>query len=101
MARNDNVGNSGARDPERIAGARRDAQHEPLRTRHPYARAKAKLWSKSKDCVCSPRRTLKLSDFGTRRRHDFCAALWFEALQEGFCKIHRHIKRQACHGSRP
>ena len=50
-----------------------------------YARAKAKLWSK----VERLRRLegegpLKVSDFGTRRRHGFLWQLWcVEALQEG------------------
>ena len=50
-----------------------------------YARAKAKLWSK----VERLRRLegegpLKISDFGTRRRHGFLWQLWcVEALQEG------------------
>jgi len=47
-----------------------------------YARAKAKLWSK----VERLRRLegLRLSDFGTRRRHGFLWQLWcVEALKEG------------------
>src|SRR5674476_268564 len=47
-----------------------------------YARAKAKLWSK----VERPRKLdgLRLSDFGTRRRHGFLWQRWcVEAVKEG------------------
>ena len=47
-----------------------------------YARAKAKLWSKVERLAQLP--ALKLSDFGTRRRHSFLWQRWcVEALKEG------------------
>ena len=47
-----------------------------------YARAKAKLWSKVERLAQLP--ALKLSDFGTRRRHSFLWHRWcVEALKEG------------------
>ena len=50
-----------------------------------YARAKAKLWSKVERLRRLEREgPLKVSDFGTRRRHGFLWQLWcVEALQEG------------------
>ena len=50
-----------------------------------YARAKAKLWSKVERLrVLAREGPLKLSDFGTRRRHGFLWQRWcVEALQEG------------------
>jgi nicotinate phosphoribosyltransferase len=47
-----------------------------------YARAKAKLWSKVEQLAKLP--DLKISDFGTRRRHGFLWQRWcVEALKEG------------------
>ena len=47
-----------------------------------YARAKAKLWSKVERLRELP--TLRISDFGTRRRHGFLWQRWcVEALKEG------------------
>ena len=47
-----------------------------------YARAKAKLWSKVQRLAMLP--DLKISDFGTRRRHSFLWQRWcVEALKEG------------------
>jgi nicotinate phosphoribosyltransferase len=47
-----------------------------------YARAKAKLWSKVERLAALP--DLKISDFGTRRRHSFLWQRWcVEALKEG------------------
>jgi nicotinate phosphoribosyltransferase len=47
-----------------------------------YARAKAKLWSKVERLAKLP--DLKVSDFGTRRRHSFLWQRWcVEALKEG------------------
>jgi len=47
-----------------------------------YARAKAKLWSKVERLARLP--DLKISDFGTRRRHSFLWQRWcVQALQEG------------------
>jgi nicotinate phosphoribosyltransferase len=47
-----------------------------------YARAKAKLWSKVERLARLP--DLKISDFGTRRRHSFLWQRWcVEALKEG------------------
>jgi len=50
-----------------------------------YARAKAKLWSKVERLrVLAAEGPLKISDFGTRRRHGFLWQRWcVEALQEG------------------
>ncbi len=50
-----------------------------------YARAKAKLWSKVERLRALAREgPLRVSDFGTRRRHGFLWQLWcVEALQEG------------------
>jgi nicotinate phosphoribosyltransferase len=50
-----------------------------------YARAKAKLWSKVERLrVLASEGPLKVSDFGTRRRHGFLWQRWcVEALQEG------------------
>ncbi|HTR13928.1 MAG TPA: nicotinate phosphoribosyltransferase [Roseiarcus sp.] len=50
-----------------------------------YARAKAKLWSKVERLrVLASEGPLKISDFGTRRRHGFLWHRWcVEALQEG------------------
>ncbi len=46
-----------------------------------YARAKAKLWSKIERLAALP--DLKISDFGTRRRHSFLWQRWcVEALKE-------------------
>ncbi len=46
-----------------------------------YARAKAKLWSKVERLALLPE--LKISDFGTRRRHSFLWQRWcVEALKE-------------------
>ncbi|MGH6760700.1 MAG: nicotinate phosphoribosyltransferase [Phyllobacterium sp.] len=47
-----------------------------------YARAKAKLWAKVERLRLLP--DLKISDFGTRRRHSFLWQRWcVEALKEG------------------
>ena len=47
-----------------------------------YARAKAKLWTKTERLRKLP--NLKVSDFGTRRRHSFLWQRWcVEALKEG------------------
>ena len=47
-----------------------------------YARAKAKLWAKVERLARQP--DLKISDFGTRRRHSFLWHRWcVEALKEG------------------
>jgi len=47
-----------------------------------YARAKAKMWSKVERLKKLP--DLKISDFGTRRRHSFLWQRWcVEALKEG------------------
>ena len=50
-----------------------------------YARAKAKLWSKVERLrVLSREGPLRISDFGTRRRHGFLWQRWcVEAMQEG------------------
>ena len=50
-----------------------------------YARAKAKLWSKVERLRSLAKEApLKISDFGTRRRHGFLWQRWcVEALQEG------------------
>ena len=50
-----------------------------------YARAKAKLWSKVERLrILAREGPLKVSDFGTRRRHGFLWQLWcVEAMQEG------------------
>ena len=49
-----------------------------------YARAKAKLWSKVERLRQLPPRPLRISDFGTRRRHGFLWQRWcVEALKEG------------------
>lgn len=50
-----------------------------------YARAKAKLWSKVERLrILAQEGPLKLSDFGTRRRHGFLWQRWcIEALREG------------------
>src|SRR5271155_1914175 len=50
-----------------------------------YARAKAKLWSKVERLrALAAEGPLRLSDFGTRRRHGFLWQRWcVEALQEG------------------
>ena len=47
-----------------------------------YARAKAKMWSKVERLRALP--NLRISDFGTRRRHSFLWQRWcVEALKEG------------------
>ena len=47
-----------------------------------YARAKAKMWSKVEQLRAYP--DLRISDFGTRRRHSFLWQRWcVEALKEG------------------
>jgi nicotinate phosphoribosyltransferase len=47
-----------------------------------YARAKAKMWAKTERLNKLP--NLKISDFGTRRRHSFLWQRWcVEALKEG------------------
>jgi nicotinate phosphoribosyltransferase len=47
-----------------------------------YARAKAKMWSKVEQLKVYP--DLRISDFGTRRRHSFLWQRWcVEALKEG------------------
>src|SRR5271167_5209541 len=50
-----------------------------------YARAKAKLWSKVERLrILAAEGPLRISDFGTRRRHGFLWQRWcVEALQEG------------------
>jgi nicotinate phosphoribosyltransferase len=65
-----------------------------------YARAKAKLWTK----VERLRKLdgLRLSDFGTRRRHGFLWQRWcVEAVKEGLGLLHRHLQRPAGDGQRP
>jgi nicotinate phosphoribosyltransferase len=54
-----------------------------------YARAKAKLWSKVERLrVLAKEGPLRISDFGTRRRHGFLWQRWcVEALQEGIGDI--------------
>jgi nicotinate phosphoribosyltransferase len=48
----------------------------------PYARAKAKLWAKTERLKKVP--GIRISDFGTRRRHSFLWQRWcVEALKEG------------------
>ncbi|WP_438755058.1 nicotinate phosphoribosyltransferase [Pararhizobium sp. O133] len=50
-----------------------------------YARAKAKMWSKVEQLRAYP--NLRISDFGTRRRHSFLWQRWcVEALKEGIGK---------------
>ncbi|HTO30369.1 MAG TPA: nicotinate phosphoribosyltransferase [Pararhizobium sp.] len=50
-----------------------------------YARAKAKMWSKVEQLRVHP--NLRISDFGTRRRHSFLWQRWcVEALKEGIGK---------------
>ncbi len=50
-----------------------------------YARAKAKMWSKVEQLRAYP--DLRISDFGTRRRHSFLWQRWcVEALKEGIGK---------------
>ncbi|BAT57932.1 nicotinate phosphoribosyltransferase [Variibacter gotjawalensis] len=50
-----------------------------------YARAKAKLWNKVERLRALPE--LRISDFGTRRRHSFLWQRWcVEALKEGLGK---------------
>ncbi|MCW0000184.1 nicotinate phosphoribosyltransferase [Pararhizobium sp. YC-54] len=50
-----------------------------------YARAKAKMWSKVEQLKAYPE--LRISDFGTRRRHSFLWQRWcVEALKEGIGK---------------
>ena len=53
-----------------------------------YARAKTKLWSKVESLrVLAREGPLRLSDFGTRRRHGFLWQRWcVEALQEGLAQ---------------
>jgi nicotinate phosphoribosyltransferase len=53
-----------------------------------YARSKAKLWGKVERLrVLRDEGTLRLADFGTRRRHGFLWQRWcVEALQEGLGK---------------
>ena len=47
-----------------------------------YARAKAKLWAKTEQLKKYP--AIRISDFGTRRRHSFLWQRWcVEALKEG------------------
>ncbi|MGO4835853.1 nicotinate phosphoribosyltransferase, partial [Rhizobiaceae sp. 2RAB30] len=47
-----------------------------------YARAKAKMWTKTERLKALP--GIKISDFGTRRRHSFLWQRWcVEALKEG------------------
>ncbi|GAA2882908.1 nicotinate phosphoribosyltransferase [Aminobacter niigataensis] len=47
-----------------------------------YARAKAKMWDKTEQLKMLPE--IKISDFGTRRRHSFLWQRWcVEALKEG------------------
>ena len=47
-----------------------------------YARAKAKMWSKTERLRALP--DIRISDFGTRRRHSFLWQRWcVEALKEG------------------
>ena len=47
-----------------------------------YARAKAKMWAKTERLKALP--DIRISDFGTRRRHSFLWQRWcVEALKEG------------------
>ncbi|TKB12823.1 MAG: nicotinate phosphoribosyltransferase, partial [Mesorhizobium sp.] len=47
-----------------------------------YARAKAKMWAKTERLKALP--GIRISDFGTRRRHSFLWQRWcVEALKEG------------------
>ncbi|MFT4346758.1 nicotinate phosphoribosyltransferase [Bartonella ancashensis] len=49
-----------------------------------YARAKAKMWKKIERLKKLP--DIKISDFGTRRRHSFLWQRWcVQALKEGIC----------------
>ena len=76
------VGNPGAGHSQRVALAPGHQGTRPLALDVLYARAKAKLWTK----VERLRRLedLRLSDFGTRRRHGFLWQRWcVEAVKEG------------------
>ena len=66
-----------------------------------YARAKAKMWAKVERLKALP--DLRISDFGTRRRHSFLWQRWcVEALKEGHRRsLHRHLQCAAGHGQRP
>ena len=69
-----------------------------------YARAKAKLWSKVERLrSLAQEGPLKMSDFGTRRRHGFLvAALVRRGVAGGPRRqLHRHLERQARDGHRP
>ena len=70
-----------------------------------YARAKAKLWSKVERLRILEREEgpVRVSDFGTRRRHGFLWHRWcVEAMQEGLGdEFHRHVQCQARDGHRP
>ena len=65
-----------------------------------YARAKAKMWEKVERLKKLP--DLRISDFGTRRRHSFLWQRWcVEALKEGLGRqLHRHLQRAARDGQR-
>jgi nicotinate phosphoribosyltransferase len=77
------VGDSGARHHQRIARARVAGRAEGrFELDVLYARAKAKLWDKVERLQQLP--DLRLSDFGTRRRHGHLWQRWcVEALKEG------------------
>ena len=70
-----------------------------------YARAKAKLWSKVERLRILEHEEgpVRVSDFGTRRRHGFLWHRWcVEAMQEGSRgQFHRHVQCQARDGHRP
>ena len=69
-----------------------------------YARAKAKLWSKVERLRILEHEEgpVRVSDFGTRRRHGFLWHRWcVEAMQEGLGReFHRHVQCQARDGHR-
>ena len=66
-----------------------------------YARAKAKMWEKVERLKKLP--NLRISDFGTRRRHSFLWQRWcVEALKEGLGPVNftGTSQRAARHGQR-
>ena len=66
-----------------------------------YARAKAKMWAKIERLSALP--DLRISDFGTRRRHSFLWQRWcVEALKEGIGEAFTGTSQRAArHGHRP
>jgi nicotinate phosphoribosyltransferase len=81
MDADQHVGDPGARHHQRAAlAALRELGRFALDVL--YARAKAKLWGKVERLRALP--GLRISDFGTRRRHSFLWQRWcVEALKEG------------------